>query len=318
MELFLALAAIAGSIAVTAIFYAGLHGLIQWAASLGERHKSHESKAGKEYVTAVLPPEYDINDANHVALLDRIRTAFAASLQDETGPYSQCIYKPASTLPYPKDAIRSALTALREFAEYRRESTLLDTSLRSPHAAQAIRGCLVYLDHYLEVSPSDLPTTRLENFNVGSEHEKREARKRTSLEAGRELEALRSALRLEREAEARFVGGPGMSVPTEIGEAIQATDAAFRVLDDRLRDSGQDVTEACEAIRGRIANERRQRAHKHTAPRVTFLRGALGNAIYFAIEATDSSFVTLAERLGNYALPLRQECDMGQSSTSVT
>jgi len=254
-------------------------------------------KASVRYTTRV-PTEFDLDDRSHVELLIRIRSAFAASLQEEAGPYGQCLYKPASTLAYSKDAIRTALTALLDFAEGRRTSTLLDVSLRSRATVETICMSLACLDNYLELSTSDLPASRVENILVGGEYEQRRTNNRVRGKTEREFEALHRALAAERAAETRFVGGPGTSVPAEIVQAIQATDAAFRVLYDTLGIMGQGFAETCEALGLTIAAERRQSAHSHTAPRVTFLRGAIGNAIYFARHTTDTAFVTLGMRLG--------------------
>lgn len=79
-----------------------------------------------------MPSSFDLNDPAHVVLVDEIREKYSAFLADGSHPYSQCMYRPSSLLPYPKEVIRRALTALLDFVEGRRNSNLLDEAIRHP------------------------------------------------------------------------------------------------------------------------------------------------------------------------------------------
>ena len=114
-------------------------------------------------VATAWPASFDLNDASHVALIDRISDAYSALLQDQSHPHAACMYSPASLLPYPRPVIKTALTALREFAERRRESRLLDPHLRNADAAETFTVALLHLDNFLDVPAHQLPTDPIEN-----------------------------------------------------------------------------------------------------------------------------------------------------------
>ena len=77
------------------------------------------------------------------------------------------MFRPASGLPYSKGDIETALIALLDFVEGRRESRLLDVAIRTPEEAEIIRTCLVLLDDFLDVPPEQLPTEPKANARVG-------------------------------------------------------------------------------------------------------------------------------------------------------
>jgi hypothetical protein len=114
-----------------------------------------------------LPPAFDLSDPVDVLTIDDIRERYSALLADESGPYSQCMYRPAALLPYPKEEVRLALTALLDFAEGRQNSDLLDRSMRHSDVARVIRTALQCLDDYLDVAPERLPADPVENARIG-------------------------------------------------------------------------------------------------------------------------------------------------------
>ncbi len=118
----------------------------------------------------------DLFNPDHIALLDEIKSAYGSHLSDGLGSYKACIYAPASALPHSKHDIRLALSALLDFAEDRRQSPLLDDTLREPEMIDVLSTCLVRLDDFLDVSPEQLPTEPRENVRVGLQLQKEELR----------------------------------------------------------------------------------------------------------------------------------------------
>jgi hypothetical protein len=117
--------------------------------------------------TAAIPSRFDLDDVLHVTIIDEIRDKYSALLADESHPYSQCMYRPASLLPYPKEVIRRALEALLDFVEGRRDSRFLDVSIRTPEVADTVRTTLHLLDDFVDVPAEKLPTEPHENTRVG-------------------------------------------------------------------------------------------------------------------------------------------------------
>ena len=127
--------------------------------------------------TVTLPPQsIDLNSAVEVSLLDDIREKYSNLLADETEPYAACLYRPASTLPYPKEAVHRALTALLDYVEGRRESALLAAEIRSPDVADMLRTGLRLLDDFLDVPAESLPVDPAANARLGMEIRARQAR----------------------------------------------------------------------------------------------------------------------------------------------
>jgi hypothetical protein len=120
-----------------------------------------------EHLIPQIPSRFDLNNPAHVALIDDIREQYSALLADEFSPYSQCIYRPAAILPFSKELIRRALSALLEFTEGRRSSNLLNGAAIRPEVAVTIRTALQLLDDFIDVAPAQLPTEPRENIRVG-------------------------------------------------------------------------------------------------------------------------------------------------------
>lgn len=114
-----------------------------------------------------LPETFDLDDPNHIVLIDSIRDAFSKELMRDTGPYLGCMFKPESLLPCPASVVRRALTSMLDFAEGRRPSSLLSPSLRTEEHADLLRTCLVHLDDFLPFPAQSLPESPHENAIVG-------------------------------------------------------------------------------------------------------------------------------------------------------
>lgn len=119
-------------------------------------------------LAAALPEEIDLNDVLHVAIIDDIREKYSLLLADDSHPYARCFYRPTSILPYPKAMVERALRSLLSFVEGREESAFLDSSFRSPEAAEVIRGSLACLDNFVDIPAESLPTDPQQNLLIGS------------------------------------------------------------------------------------------------------------------------------------------------------
>lgn len=142
-----------------------LAGLIASALSVALRRPQRAGTPGRRIP---IPDQFDLGNAEDVQLIDEIRERFSQMLAHDTGPYRNCVFRPAVLLPYPKDAIRKALTALLDFAEGRAVSPHLDQEIRSTAVADTLRSCLALLDNYLDLPPEALPTDPKQNGRVGA------------------------------------------------------------------------------------------------------------------------------------------------------
>lgn len=147
----------AAAVAVASLFRLFMGG----SSSAGPRSHSRSASA------APIPSRFDLDDVLHVTMIDDIREKYSALLADESHPYSQCMYRPASLLPYPKEAIRSALEALLDFIEGRRNSAFVEAGMRTPQAADTVRFTLHLLDDFLDVPAAQLPTQPHDNLRAG-------------------------------------------------------------------------------------------------------------------------------------------------------
>lgn len=111
---------------------------------------------------------FDLNNPEDIASIQRIKKAFADTLQDESSVYADCMYRPTAELPYSKPVIRGALTSLLDYVEGRRDSVLLDDGIRTAEAAKTIDSTLNLLEDFLEVSPERLPEDPKENLRAGA------------------------------------------------------------------------------------------------------------------------------------------------------
>ena len=143
----------------------------RWLAEHEEENRHHLQDELRRWRAVQLqdhvPSSFDLSDPAHVALLDGIRSAYGNHLADGLGGYDGCMFRPASELPYAKGDIETALTALLDFVEGRRESRLLDAAIRQPGVAENIRTSLVLLDDFLDIPPDQLPTEPKANAREG-------------------------------------------------------------------------------------------------------------------------------------------------------
>jgi hypothetical protein len=111
---------------------------------------------------------FDLEDPADVQLIDQIREAYSELLMNDDSEYASCVYKPVSLLPYPKQTIAAALTALLDVAEGRRRSPLLASTVRDSNASETLRTVIDFLDDFVEIPAARLPTDPIANIRVGS------------------------------------------------------------------------------------------------------------------------------------------------------
>ncbi|MHB1956227.1 MAG: hypothetical protein ACYCOU_21065, partial [Sulfobacillus sp.] len=74
---------------------------------LTARNMEHRALSGKTPPESLdLPAHIDLDDVLQVMLIEEIRLQYAALLMDKTHPYAECLFRPASLLPYPKATIK--------------------------------------------------------------------------------------------------------------------------------------------------------------------------------------------------------------------
>lgn len=113
-----------------------------------------------------VPQHFDLKELRHVKLIEIIRERYGALLEgmeDTSGSWGRCMYKPSSLLPFPKPAIREALERLLDVAEGRATSPHLDL-VDTEEWGKAVRNCIFLLDTYLDAPPEKVPTDPGENF----------------------------------------------------------------------------------------------------------------------------------------------------------
>lgn len=135
-----------------------------WLISRRPRRKA---SAAADLRSIPPPPWYNLENPTHVVLIDEIREKYAAVLAAGTGEFADLTFKPASSLPYPKEDIRRALSALLEYAKGERQSSLLDPQIRTAAVIGTLEACLVQLDTFLDVPPEDIPRDPRANLEYG-------------------------------------------------------------------------------------------------------------------------------------------------------
>lgn len=128
-----------------------------WVTRRALRRRAHAGAA---------PEWYSLENPDHVLRIDEIRRGYAKVLS-RGGEFADCVYKPAALLPYPKEEIRRALTALLDFAEGRRDSSRLDPAIRTPDVADTLRAALMQLNHFLDVPAEQIPREPRANTEFG-------------------------------------------------------------------------------------------------------------------------------------------------------
>lgn len=81
-----------------------------------------------------------------------------------SGPHKDCVYRPASDLPFPKEEIRAALEALLQVAQGQATPCRdLMGYFASDEAAEVIGSNLADLDSYVDIPADQLPTDPRQN-----------------------------------------------------------------------------------------------------------------------------------------------------------
>ncbi len=137
-------------------------------SSVGRDSQSTDGRGTWTDQSFAIPRDFDLNDYQHVLIIDDIREQYSLVLADETLPYADCMYRPASTLPYPKEEIQRALIALLDYMEGRTDSDVLDPEMRTEEGAEIIRRVLVMLESYLDIPQEALPKNPQKNARVGA------------------------------------------------------------------------------------------------------------------------------------------------------
>lgn len=99
--------------------------------------------------------------------MDEIREKYGALLANEAGEFAGLVYRPVSLLPYPKEEIRKALTALLEYAQGLRESRHLHPRIRKPSVVDTLMASLLHLDTFLDVAADVIPREPQANVEFG-------------------------------------------------------------------------------------------------------------------------------------------------------
>ena len=149
--------------------------IVEVTKVLNEEFINNDEKMGRmQQSRDSLPQEFDLNNPQHVSIIDDVREQYGALLAEDNSEFADCRFKPASLLPYPKEVIKKALGALIDFSEGRRDSLYLDPSLREEVDSEGINKmagiCIVtlmHLDDFLEVPADELPSSPVENLAFG-------------------------------------------------------------------------------------------------------------------------------------------------------
>jgi len=111
----------------------------------------------------------DLDNPEHLQAVERIREAYSSLLADESRPHARCMFRSTDELPYSKETIRRALTALLEYCQGVRESRLLDARLRNPELVAVLQSTIAILDSFLDVPLTELPTDPAANLRVAAQ-----------------------------------------------------------------------------------------------------------------------------------------------------
>lgn len=128
------------------------------------------AKQARKPVGPRFPERYDLDNSQHVALIDRIRGRYSHLMGYDNSPYAGCMYKPASLLPYPKPEIEKAIRSLLSYANGSSGSRLLNPSIRNQDVVDQLEVALATLTMFLDLPPQDLPTEPRQNGVVGAAH----------------------------------------------------------------------------------------------------------------------------------------------------
>jgi hypothetical protein len=126
----------------------------------------------------LIPHSYDLDNPEHVVRIDEIREAYANLLTHDESEFGNCTFKPASLLPYSRQEIAEALSAILDYAEGRASSDHFDPIIRQPTVVTTLQAALVQLETFLDVPPDEIPREQRANIEFGLRHRGRAAEDR--------------------------------------------------------------------------------------------------------------------------------------------
>ncbi len=131
------------------------------------RRAARRRVARMRMISQLIPHPYDLDNPEHVVRIDEIRERYAALLAHDESAFADCTFKPASLLPYSKQEIREALSAILDYAEGRAESSHFTPVIRQPAVVATLQAGLVQLESFLDVPPDDIPREHRANVEFG-------------------------------------------------------------------------------------------------------------------------------------------------------
>jgi hypothetical protein len=112
---------------------------------------------------AMPPASLDPSIPEHVTFALAVVGDYDAA-REEAGEFADCLYRPASQLPYPTDGILSCCELLIRIADSDRGSTA-DRELLAEER-EALGLAVFSLDYFLDIPPSEIPRQKLENLDL--------------------------------------------------------------------------------------------------------------------------------------------------------
>ena len=118
-------------------------------------------RSTRGHVGDLLPPEVlDPSIPEHVTFALSIVGDYDAA-REEPGEFADCLYRPASQLPYPPEGIRRCCELLIRIADADRDASP-DRELLA-REREALGLALFSLDYFLDVPENEIPRQKLEN-----------------------------------------------------------------------------------------------------------------------------------------------------------
>lgn len=112
------------------------------------------------------PIRWDPRHRHHVAAAQTVVNEYGAALS-QGGAFADCMYRPASLLPYRKDDIERSMHFLLDILEGRLISPHVKPDDVPPDFAKTLRHGLNFLGGFLDVPPERIPTDPAANVEFG-------------------------------------------------------------------------------------------------------------------------------------------------------
>ena len=116
---------------------------------------------------AYFPDSFDPQDPLHDKFAEKIVQDFGGVMANP-GKYAECIYRPASLLPYPKQYIKKACQFICK--QLRSEHPNWERPANADEMLNNIGAIEAFLPNFIEIPESELPTDTRENLKVGSSY----------------------------------------------------------------------------------------------------------------------------------------------------